>query len=105
LAPAIAGVIDRFIDLITPFRSRAVYDWQMAGSASLKAVLPALIPDLSYDELEVADGGAASAAWLWLRESADAAERETLRQGLLTYCHLDTLAMVRILEWLRERAG
>lgn len=99
-ALAIAGVIDRLVDLIVPFRSQAVYDWRMAGSASLKSVLPALIPELSYNKLEVADGGAASAAWLRMMESEESDEKERLRQALLCYCELDTLAMVRILEWL-----
>jgi len=104
-APAINRVIARLVDLIVPFRNRSVYDWRMEGSASLKAVLPALIPELSYDELEVTDGGAASAAWLRMMASEDAGEKERLRQALLDYCHLDTLAMVRILEWLRKRAS
>ena len=104
-APAITGIIDRINDLIIPFRSRAVYHWRMHGSASLKSVLPALIPELSYDELEVADGGAASAAWLQMMASDDRGEKVKLRDALLTYCHLDTLAMVRILEWLRDRTG
>jgi hypothetical protein len=99
------GVVARISDLIIPFRSRALYDWRMAGSASLKAVLPALLPELSYDELEVADGGAASAAWLQMMASDDPGEKVKWRDALLTYCHLDTLAMVRILEWLRVRAS
>jgi hypothetical protein len=77
----------------------------MQGSASLKSVLPALIPELSYDGLEIADGGTAASAWLRMREKDDLAEREEMSRNLLEYCHLDTLAMVRILEWLRERAG
>jgi hypothetical protein len=104
-ATEIAGVVARISDLIIPFRSRALYDWRMAGSASLKAVLPALLPELSYDELEVADGGAASAAWLQMMASDDPGEKVKWRDALLTYCHLDTLAMVRILEWLRVRAS
>jgi len=37
--------------------------------------------------------------------SDDSGEKVKLRDALLTYCHLDTLAMVRILEWLVEQAG
>ena len=40
-----------------------------------------------------------------MRETDDQAEREAMSRNLLDYCHLDTLAMVRILEWLRERVG
>ena len=93
------------VDLMIPFRNRAVYDWQMHGFASLKSVLPALIPELTYDGLEIADGGTAASAWLRMRATGDLAEREAINQNLLEYCHLDTLAMVRILDWLRERVG
>ncbi len=105
LASQVKEVRERLVDLMVPFRNRDVYDWQMYGSASLKSVLPALIPELSYDGLEIADGGAAASAWLRMRETWDLAEREAISRKLLEYCHLDTLAMVRILEWLRERVG
>ncbi len=105
LAPHVTAVRERLVDLMVPFRNRDVYDWQMHGSASLKSVLPALIPELSYDGLEIADGGAAASAWLRMRETVDLVEREAINRNLLEYCHLDTLAMVRILEWLRERVG
>ena len=105
LAQEVAAVRERLVDLMIPFRHRDVYDWRMHGSASLKSVLPALIPELSYDGLEIADGGTAASTWLRMRETDDLAEREAITQNLLNYCHLDTLAMVRILEWLRERVG
>ena len=64
-----------------------------------------ILTELSYDGLEIADGGTAASTWLRMREAEDPAEREAISQNLLEYCHLDTLAMVRILEWLRERVG
>ena len=105
LAPQVTAVRERLVDLMVPFRNRDVYDWQMHGSASLKSVLPALVTELSYDGLEIADGGTAASAWLRMRETDDQAEPEAIIQNLLEYCHLDTLAMVRILEWLRARVG
>ncbi len=57
----------------------------MHGSASLKSVLPALIPELSYDDLEIADGGTAASAWLRMRETDDLAEQEVINRNLLEY--------------------
>jgi hypothetical protein len=68
-------------------------------------VLPALVPELSYDGLAVAKGDAASLAFDRLsRDEMEEAERQALRSGLEEYCRLDTLAMVRILDVLRARA-
>jgi hypothetical protein len=77
----------------------------MNGSSSIKAVLPALVPELSYATLEVGDGGQAMLAWSRLVEGTDAAEAERLRQALWDYCTLDTLGMVKILEKLEALAA
>ena len=68
----------------------------------MKAVLPALIPTLTYDGMAVADGQQAGVAWESLvRGGLDQVEREKTRRALLDYCEQDTLAMVRLLEALR----
>ena len=72
----------------------------MEGSYSIKKVLPALVPDLSYEDLAIANGGDASAAFFNLREETDTEQIKATREALLEYCGLDTLAMVRILEKL-----
>lgn len=89
-------------DLMDLFKVRQVYSWQQNGSYSIKAVLPALIPNMSYKELAIADGGAAAEAYLKMRTSTDTAEVARIRQELLAYCRLDTLAMVELLARLRE---
>jgi hypothetical protein len=48
------------------------------------------------------DGGMASAAYFKMNDIQDPADLRKLRSALLTYCRLDTLAMVKILEKLRE---
>lgn len=101
-ADRLAVLSERFVDLMDPFRRKELYLWPMAGSYSLKAVLPALVPELSYSGLAVANGEEASAAWLGLLHSSDAEETDRLRQAMLAYCHLDTWAMVRIVDKLRE---
>jgi predicted RecB family nuclease len=75
------------------------------GSFSIKSVLPALVPGMSYKDMEVGRGDQVQPVWerLAAGEGTDA-ERARWRQSLLDYCRLDTLAMVRILEALREPA-
>ena len=74
----------------------------MGGSTSLKAVLPALVPDLSYAALEIQNGTQAMAEFLELANQDDPVAREALRGALWEYCKLDTLAMVRIMDVLME---
>lgn len=101
----VLGVVENLRDLMVPFRDKSVYHWQFNGSYSLKAVLPALVPELSYDMFEVCNGAMASDAWMRILHSENEQEKDSLRQQLLEYCHLDTLAMVRIVEKLRSFAG
>ena len=98
----IGTVIENMRDIAVPFRTKAYYDWQMTGSYSLKDVLPALVPGASYDEMEISDGGMATDAYFRMCSADDPAEMDRIRRGLLEYCTLDTLAMVRIFEKLRE---
>ena len=95
-------------DLMVPFKDGAYYDRAMGGSYSIKAVLPALCPDdpsLDYHGLEgVHNGGEAMTAYANL-VNLDAQERAQVREQLLRYCELDTLAMVRVLDRLMEAAG
>ncbi|MBN2468541.1 MAG: DUF2779 domain-containing protein [Deltaproteobacteria bacterium] len=103
--PEHAEKIDTFIeniqDLMVPFRKKDVYQWQMNGSYSIKNVLPALIPEMSYEGMAINSGDMASSAWFAMAEMNDPEEREKKRRALLEYCKLDTLAMVKILEKLR----
>ncbi len=97
--------ITNFRDLMQPFKSRDIYPWQAKGSYSIKPILPLLAPELSYENLDgVANGGDAMEAWHKMSATDDPAEVERIRNELLKYCKLDTLAMVRILESVRELA-
>ena len=100
LAENINARIENIRDLMVPFRKRDVYRWQMRGSYSIKAVLPALVPELSYEGLAVSDGMMAMRVYHEMCEIDDPVRLADIRQGLLEYCRLDTLAMVRILEKL-----
>ena len=92
----------RLVDLMEPFRKQYYYLPQMKGSYSIKAVLPALVADMRYDELEFQDGMQAMQAYLQLADEVDAAHIEQVRNALWEYCKLDTYAMVRILEELES---
>jgi hypothetical protein len=76
------------------------------GSSSIKVVLPTMAPDLSYEGMEIADGQSASVCFEEMYAGNLSGEAfETARQNLLKYCRMDTLAMVRVVERLRELAG
>lgn len=98
-------LIEGFRDLMVPFRNRDIYPWQAKGSYSIKPILPLLAPELSYENLAgVANGGDAMEAYHSMNSADSPAEIERIRAELLEYCKLDTLAMVRILERMRDVA-
>ena len=93
------------VDLMVPFRQRNYYTKEMEGSYSIKKVLPALFPNdpqLNYANLPlIHNGGEASEAFSSLKGKTPE-EQKTIREGLLEYCKLDTLAMVKIWERFME---
>ena len=105
LADEMERINANMVDLMIPFKNRNFYVKEMKGSHSLKYVLPALYPndsDLDYHNLPVVhNGGEASEAFLSLEDKSKE-EQEKIRNGLLKYCELDTLAMVKIWEKFRE---
>ena len=86
---------------MVPFQQGMYYLPEMNGSYSIKEVLPALVPELSYDELEIGDGGSASLAFIEMMYNPEA-DIPLIRENLLKYCGLDTLGMVRIFEHLQK---
>jgi len=77
----------------------------MRGRTSIKVVLPALVPHLRYDDLYVKEGGTASLLFAQLVAGNYQGDVAQLREDLLAYCGLDTLAMVEILGVLEREAG
>lgn len=63
LAPAIENIQERLVDLMIPFKKH-YRPPEMQGSYSIKYVLPAVVLELSYSELEIGNGGDASSAFL-----------------------------------------
>lgn len=106
LREPVESILARLADPLPIIRDH-VYHPDFDGSFSLKAVLPALVPELGYDEMEITDGNAASRELerLLLNGGAVPAEERTrLRDALRKYCELDTLGVVRLLERLGEMA-
>lgn len=97
LSRALLAISARVVDLYPVARER-YYHPRQQGSWSIKHVLPAVAPDLRYDALDgVQHGGAAMQAYAEAIDAATGpARREQIRRQLLDYCHLDTLAMVRL---------
>ena len=97
LAKALLALNERVVDLLPVARDHYYHPSQQ-GSWSIKAVLPALCPDLSYGDLDgVQDGGLAMDAYLEALAPQTRVERKAeIERQLLAYCALDTFAMVRM---------
>ena len=105
LAAPLQAVLDRVFDL-HPCIANHVYHPAFGGSFSIKKVLPALVPDLSYQELAVRDGDTAITRFARMaRGEIVAGEISLTRSQLLHYCKLDTFAMVRLHEILVKLAS
>jgi predicted RecB family nuclease len=101
-AEQIKKIRARLWDLLPIVRNH-VYHPAFAGSYSLKAVLPALVPSLTYDGMEVASGQDAGLAWERLvRGGLDSDERDRIRKALLEYCRQDTLALAKLVTKLQS---
>jgi len=108
------SVNKRMYDLMMIFRNGYYVHKDFQGSASLKKVLPVLVPKLSYQKLNIHEGGTASDSWREMIEpiSPNLVDKHALSQAegekgqiyndLLKYCELDTLAMVEILKALEK---
>jgi hypothetical protein len=101
-ADRINAIQARLFDLL-PIVREHTYHPAFAGSYSIKSVLPALVPEISYEGMDVANGRDAGLVWESLvRGSLDRSERERARKALLEYCGLDTLALLKIVQRLRS---
>lgn len=94
---------ERVVDLMLPFKNNAYVHKDFFGSASIKKVLPVLIPELSHKDLDIQAGGAAQRLWMEaVLEGKHEDEKDKILGDLLKYCELDTLAMVRIYQFLNK---
>jgi len=90
------SIADRLVDLLPVIRNH-VYHPDFGGSFGLKSVLPALVPELSYDDLAINEGMVAGMELERLLFTGDGP-----RDNLLRYCERDTFGLVKVLSRLRE---
>ncbi|WP_120946112.1 DUF2779 domain-containing protein [Helicobacter labacensis] len=104
IAQSLLQIKEGIVDLMEPFQQKHYYTPQMGGSYSIKSVLPALVPDFesAYKNLELVHNGEEAMAAYAKMPHMSRAKQEKYKQALLAYCKLDTLAMVKVLEKLRE---
>ena len=98
-----SDVNKRVADLCIPFQKTWYVHKDFLGSYSIKKVLPVLVPELSYSDLDINEG--AGAQRLWMQSVLDGKlsdEKEKILADLEKYCELDTLAMVKIYERLKS---
>jgi hypothetical protein len=103
--PAVKNIQERLWDLLPVVRSHT-YHAKFQGSYSLKHVLPALVPGMSYEGMDVADGQQAGVVWeTMIHGQLDECQKNKAREALLAYCRQDTLAMAKLIQVLREHAA
>jgi len=68
----------------------------------LKNVLPVVVPELNYEELEIQGGADAQAVWNEMIKEEDNKKKEMMITELKKYCSMDTLAMVNIHRFLEK---
>lgn len=94
---------DKLYDLMDIFKDQLYVHPSFRGSVSIKKVLPALVADISYENLGIKEGGQASDAW-WKMVSGTTSkhEKEKTASDLKIYCGLDTLAMYKVWKYLYD---
>ncbi|MAR43036.1 MAG: hypothetical protein CMC48_02945 [Flavobacteriaceae bacterium] len=96
------SIVDRLKDLMIIFKNKWFYKPEMKGSSSIKDVLTALDPELSYKNINIQDGGMASSIYLSMVNKTFKGDEISMRKNLQEYCWLDTYGMVKIIEKLKE---
>ena len=98
------AIISRLFDLEIPFKKRYIYCKEMVGHSSIKYVLPALCKDFekAYSELPLVHKGDQAMLAYQQLISVGGKEHDEIKNALLEYCKLDTLAMVKVFERICE---
>jgi len=94
----------RIRDLLGVVRDH-VYQPDFGGSFSLKAVLPALVPGLTYQTLSIGSGQDAAIHLERLLLHTKRADAEQTRKDLLDYCRMDTFGMLELYSRLQSLAA
>lgn len=101
--PELEQRLQRISDLIVPFRNRWLYVAEMNGSASIKKVIPAFSPEMSFNELHVSNGKEAAEMFEMFSRSTDHERRKELIEALNTYSEHDVRSMSRLLSEIAKQ--
>ena len=107
-ADRLQDINSRVVDLMIPFKNDWVINKDFLGSASIKKVLPAVCnnSEFDYSAMQIGDGQTAQRVWseVFIKNFAQKTEKEKEKvvKDLIDYCKLDTFAMVKILEYLKN---
>jgi len=106
LASHLRALLPRMVELESITR-RDVYHPGFRGQLSLQAILPALVPDFSYMNLEIEESTTEAATFAYLARGGYYSEERTplARRDLAAYCARNTLALVELHEALDRLAG
>lgn len=97
------SVNQRVYDLEDIFKKQYHVHRDYKGSTSIKNVLPVLVPELTYKDLEIRDGGSAADSWDKIISGVyNETEKEKVIKDLKIYCGLDTFAMYAIWNCLNK---
>jgi hypothetical protein len=101
----LSAMTRRLWDLL-PVIKEHYYHPGFQGSYSIKFVLPAIVPGMSYRDLLIQDGGqAASEYYRMVFVEEDWIEQLKIREALLQYCARDTMAMVELRRVLMKKTA
>ncbi len=99
------AIIERIVDLEAILRVN-YYDKRFHGRTSIKKVLPVMIPQMNYNELEIGEGGLALSAFAYMAMGLyDEKKVKETKTNLLKYCEQDTLALVEMHKFLYAAAN
>ncbi len=100
LSIKLVKLLDRLVDLEAIIRNNFHHP-DFHGSTSIKKTLPALVNDLSYNDLDISNGDTAMAVFGFMALGKyDETELKQMQSKLLSYCKQDTLATVKLHEKL-----
>ena len=100
LSDKIHAIEERIVDMELIVRNN-YYDKRFHGRTSIKKILPVMIENMNYDNLNIAEGGSASAHFAYMAMNMYTQEKEEqIKKELLRYCCQDTLALVKIHQFL-----
>lgn len=94
-------IVRKIVDLELIIKKN-YYDINFRGRSSIKKVLPVLVPEMNYADLKIGDGGDAAASFAFMAMGlCDDKKIEETKKNLLKYCARDTLAMIKIHQFLK----